>query len=189
MAEQQNGIERYDFMVWPPEPLDPKIVSSADPNPETDVFCEGILYVEDLHRLQSIYASGHWLDIQDFWLEAPEPKLSNYINNDPENNKLKSRRHLAPATFAFRQAALEILSYEIGVSPSERYDVMIEDIFDRSPKKMDQRNLLINKEEIDKMAFDENSTPLPLVHSKEGRIILAKAGLQFSKKIASSNVG
>ena len=109
--------ERFDFSYWPPRSIDQPPITPAQSAPDEEI-CYDLLVVQDNDRRRAVYATGDWVDIQDFWIEAIKEPRSNDVEaqtvlNPPDTEprsglKLLNRRYLRTSSFAFRRTSEEV---------------------------------------------------------------------------------
>lgn len=123
-------IDRFDFSYWPPRPHDLPSVMPAQSAPSEELTRDILMIPNDARR-SAVYASGDWVDIEDFWVESlAEPHPSDIRSETvidtmtmAQTNWLRvhGRRHLQNATSTFYRVAYELAAYDDNEDPDKEH--------------------------------------------------------------------
>ncbi len=201
--------ERYDFSYWPPRPLPQEFITPAE-NSFSDEVCRDVLYVPHDARRRAVYATGDWVDIQDFWLQAKEPRPESMrthsgviTETDPltgatkEYRRVGSRYHLSAASYAFHGLGYELArtDADLNAEPGDErhlFEVVTEaqsflhyEAFNSWNKTVDHAHILMARQAI--LDIYERRDPLPIGAGLESEVIYAKVALGWHEGI--ENIG
>lgn len=197
--------ERYDFSYWPPRPLPrPEITPAEDSF--SDELCRHVLYIPNDNRRQAVYANGEWVDIQDFWLNAKDPRpedinssFNNIIETNPitgvinEYKKVRSRTHLSGASYAFHNLGYELarLDADNNAEPGDDHHLfehttraqkfLFHKAFNGYEKSVNRLHILIAREAVEDIY--ERRAYLPMGSAAESELIYAKVALKWRDEI------
>jgi hypothetical protein len=181
--------DRYDFRYWPPMALEQPPVIPAQ-SAQIEELSTEFLYIPDRARRQAVYATGDWVDIVDFWLEADEPKTyDTYSRIDGESRVqlVRSAYHLSASTFAFHRLLYE-MSYrvadEMDIDPNDFQKQsqtpvykLVHEATNQWNTRVSNQHLLVARSVLEGI-FD-GSEDLPLGLAKKSQLILAKVALRW----------
>lgn len=204
--EVYNMTYRYDFEYWPPLPLEQEPVEPISDGFDYEL-CEELLCSDDPMIRQALHASGEWLDIEDFWLEAKPPKDSNLIY-DPqlynlaahgeETKRVLNKRHLSNATLIFRELAYDIadLSHYAESPLDDSYhdsdgsttgQLLAQCIFNDRDRTCGQEELLIRRDYVTDLYHNKEFMPWAL--GPESHLLIAKVALNWTVEIDAFGAG
>ncbi len=207
---------RFDFDYWPPRPIEQPFTVPEQSAPSEEL-CRDLLYIADDDRRRAVYATGDWVDIEDFWVETlREPDahiLEAHTTIDPifgEESRFRvhGRRHLQNATYTFHRLGFEVAAYDdtkeddenpliktLDEHGSGRYQgdtraegFLFHHVFSTWDKRFSNRHVLIARQAV--LNIYERLDPLPLGLGEQGRMVLAKVALRWHTNfpLNSSNI-
>jgi hypothetical protein len=179
--------DRYDFSHWPPMPVEQPPVLPAQ-SADVDELCHDMLYIPNPSRKRAVYATGDWVDIVDFWLEADEPKENALLKVGDGSVRVMTAWHLGAPTYAFHQLAYELCYRacdEVGIDPNDLasqsktplYRFLLGKVTNPTDTETSNQHLLIARKVLTDIYDGLDDLPLGL--GKKSRLILAKVALRW----------
>lgn len=211
-------IDRFDFSYWPPRPheLPPVQPAQSAPNEE---LCRDVLLIPNETRRRAVYASGDWVDIEDFWIESmSEPKPSDVRSETVIDTmtmasthwlRVYGRRHLQHATATFHRVALELAAYDDNEDHDKEHPAIqtLDEVEDNLPFIGDTRaeaflyhHVFFESDNrfshrhilLARQAINDiydGLNPLPLGVGQEGQMVIAKVALRWHEEVSKLSVG
>lgn len=178
----------YDFNCVPPRPIETiEFIANPEIQPTArEILCDGLLYVANRTRRLQLYATGRYVDIADFWLEADYPKERN-VYQASDGLRVHNKLHLSGPSYTFARVCYELdllsrhangESLESIVSANSKVgSLLFHHILSQWDKSHNREYLLIEKRYIDQMYKGELLPPIGL--GKSGQEDIGRVALRW----------